>query len=41
MKKKVELGIHLIKMEYSITERRGPLATLPQIFPIGLAEAFI
>ena len=41
MKRKAELGIHLIKIDHGITEGRQPLAMLPQIFPVGLAEAFI
>ena len=35
------MGIHLIKANHSITEGRKPLTTLPQIFPVGLTEAFI
>ena len=41
MKRKKELGIHLIKADHGITEGRERLVTLPQIFPVGLAEAFI
>ena len=41
MKKKAELGFHLIKANHGITEGREPMAMLPQIFPVGLAEAFI
>ena len=40
-KRKAELGIHLIKADHGITEGREPLATQPQIFPVGLAKAFI
>ena len=40
-KKKAELGIHLIKMDHGIIKGREPLATLTQIFLVGLAEAFI
>ena len=41
MKKKAELGIHLIKANHGITEGREPMAMLPQIFLVCLAEAFI
>ena len=41
MKRKVELGIHLIKENHGITKGRKPLATLPQIFPLSLIVAFI
>ena len=40
-KRKAELGIHWIKADHGITEGKEPLITLPQIFPVGLAEAFI
>ena len=40
-KKKAQMEIHLIKANHGIIEGKEPLAMLPQIFPISLAEAFV
>ena len=40
-KKKVRLGVHLIKADHGVVERGEPLTVLPQFIPIGFTETFV